>query len=178
MKMLIALLLLPFVANAEPGPTTQYLMTEPATLFDVGMVRLDILTTEFEKRVGLSWANNAGSREFFEAEVNSHYDRNDDRIYVSFLIMNSEATYPQMEEGCGVAMSQMGIWLGKSLPDLFLPFRPDTSAEAVNRSSALRELFVMRCHVSSARDTSEGRFWASRSLSDRAMTIGRWDVSN
>lgn len=177
MKKLIALLLLPFAANAEPGPTTQYLMTEPASLFDVGMVRLDILTTEFEKRVGLSWATNTGSREFFEAEVNSHYDRDDDRIYVSFLVMNSEATPAQMEEGCGVAMSQMGIWLRKSLPDLFLPFRPASSTD-VNLSNALREVFVMRCYVSSARDTSAGRFWASRSLTDRAMTIGRWDVGN
>ncbi len=177
MNKLIALLLLPFVANAEPGPSTQYLMTEPASLFDVGMVRLDILTTEFQKRVGLSWAASAGSREFFEAEINSDYDRDDDRIYVSFLIMNSDATDAQMEEGCGVAMSQMGIWLGKSLPDLFAPFRPGSSTD-VNLLSSLREVFVMRCYVSSARDTSEGRFWASRALTDRAMTVGRWDVSN
>jgi hypothetical protein len=35
---------------------------------------------------------------------------------VSFLVMNGEATDPQMEEGCRVAFNQMGIWLMKSLP--------------------------------------------------------------
>jgi hypothetical protein len=178
MKHLIALLLLPVLANAEPGPSTQFLMTQPATLFDVGMVRLGMLTTEFEKRVGLSWTTSAGRTELFRAQVNADYDRKDDRIYVSFLVMNTEATYAQMEEGCGNAMGQMGIWLGKSLPDLFLHSGRDNSSEEIAFSEALRKMFVMRCYVSSGVSSSEGRFWASQSLTDRTMTIGRWDVKN
>jgi hypothetical protein len=147
-------------------------------MFDIGMVRLGILTTEFEKRVGLPWTTSAGRTEFFHAQVSSDYDREDDRIYVSFLIMNSEATYPQMEQGCGTAMGQMGIWLGKSLPDLFLHSGRDNSVEAAKFSEVLRKVFVMRCYVSSAVSSSEGRFWASQSLTDRTMTIGRWDLHN
>jgi len=173
MRKLAGALLLPFVANAQPGATTQYLISEPATLLDIGMVRLDSLTTEFERRVGLSWTANGGGREHFEAEINTNYDPDDDKIYVSFLVMNSEATNPQMEEGCRSAMGQMKIWLGKSLPDLFLHVRNNPS-EAAAHFDGLRDLFVLRCYVSSGRDTSEGRFWASQSLTERAMTIGPW----
>jgi hypothetical protein len=178
MKTLLALLLFPLVANAEPGPTSQFLMREPATLLDIGMARLSSLTTAFEQRVGLSWTADGGRSESFRADINADYEAEDDRIYVSFLIMDSEATKPQMKEGCGMAMNQMAIWLTKSLPGLFAHVGDDRSADAAKPFSALQEMFVLRCYVSSARDTSEGRFWASRSLKDPAMTIGPWDVRN
>lgn len=177
MKKLIAILLFPMAVNAEPGAVTQYLITEPATLLDVGMVRLDSLTNAFQERVGLHWSKN-GELEAFRADVNSYYEPDDDRFYVSFLIMNNDATYAQMAEGCKMAMDQMGIWLMKSLPGLFLHVAHDNSSRPRDLGKAFQEMFVLRCYVSSARDTSEGRFWASRSLMDRAMTVGRWDVTN
>jgi len=179
MKKLLALFLFPLGVNAQPGPTTQYLMNEPASLFDIGMMRLDTLTTSFEQRVGLSWVASDGRREFFKAEVHSDYDADDDKIYVSFLVMNSDATDMQMEEGCGVAMGQMSVWLAKSLPDLFQHVVGDGAAEnATKLHGVLRDMFVLRCYVSSKHSTAEGRFWASKTLKDDALTIGRWDVSN
>jgi len=80
MKKLLALFLFPLIANAEPGPTTQYLMNEPATLFDIGMMRLGALTSQFQQRVGLSWLASDGRREFFKAEVNSEYDSDHNKI--------------------------------------------------------------------------------------------------
>ena len=42
MKKLIELLLLvPIVASADPGAVTRYLMNEPVSLFDLGMLRAD-----------------------------------------------------------------------------------------------------------------------------------------
>jgi hypothetical protein len=147
-------------------------MNEPATLFDIGMMRLAALTSAFQQRVGLSWARSDGRREWFKAEVNANCDANNDRIYVSFLVMNSDATDAQMEEGCRVATEQMGIWLDKSLPWLFLHAG---AKDADRRLDALRDMFVLRCYVSSEHSTSEGRFWASKTLRDDALTIGRWN---
>jgi hypothetical protein len=177
MKKLVVLFLLPLgTGHAEPGALTQYLMQEPATLFDIGMMRLENLTTEFENRVGLHWTGNAGTAEFFKAEINSDYDPTDDRIYVSFLIMNSEATYSQMEEGCGVAFRQMGIWLGKGLTTLFSHVGREDPSKPENLSDKLSEMLVMTSYVSSARSTAEGRFRASHSLQNflqgRPMSIG------
>ena len=91
MKKIIAILLIPMIVNAEPGPATQYLTNEPATLLDVGMMRLETLTIQFKKRVGLHWTTDDGGR-VFEAEINPRYDREDDRIYVYISAMNSEPT--------------------------------------------------------------------------------------
>jgi hypothetical protein len=176
MRLLIALSLLPLLAQAEASPTTQYLMSEPATLFDVGMARLDHLTSEFERRVGLSWTSAGGKAAVFRADVNGYYDAGDDRIYVSFLVMDSAATEPQMKEGCGMAMNQMAIWLRKSLPGLFLHVRDERSIEAARRFEGIADLFVLRCYVSSGEDSSVGRFWASRTLEDPALEIGPWEA--
>lgn len=177
MKKLLALLLLPLAANAQPGPTAQYLMNEPATLFDIGMMRLDALTAAFEERVGLSWTAGDGQREFFKAAVNANYAVRDDKIYVSFLVMNSDATAKQMEEGCRVATEQMSIWLSKSLPALFMHAGGSGPADANQVSERLRDMFVLRCYVSSKHDTAEGRFWASKKLMDTELTVGRWNSS-
>ena len=107
MKKFIAILLLPMLVNAEPGPATQYLINEQATLLDIGMMRLETLTTEFEKRVGLHWTDNE-ERKFFRAEINALYEPDDDKIYVYFSTMNSEPTEAQMAEGCENAICTFG----------------------------------------------------------------------
>jgi hypothetical protein len=182
MKKVIALLLIPMMASVEPGPATQYLMNEAATLLDVGMMRLEILTTEFENRVGLHWSEDE-KMEFFKAEVNARYEAEDDKIYVSFLVMSSKPSEAQMEEGCRNAMMQMNIWLLKSLPGLFLHADYDYDDPPVAEAfyPNLKEMFELRCYFSSGRDTSEGRFWAHRSLGalgDNEMTIGKWKMRN
>lgn len=54
MKGLFVLLLLPTIGHAEPGLVTQSLVNERASLFDIGMMRLETLTREFrESRTAL-----------------------------------------------------------------------------------------------------------------------------
>jgi hypothetical protein len=180
MKKIIAMLLMPMIANAQPGPATQYLINEPATLLDVGMMRLETLTTEFENRVGLHWTENDGMK-FFQAETNARYEADDDKIYVSFLVMSSEPSEVQMAEGCRNAMMQMNIWLLKSLPGVFLHTGYDDPSVPEDFYPGLKEMFELRCYFSSGRDTSEGRFWAHRklgALGDSEMTIGKWKMRN
>jgi hypothetical protein len=180
MKRIFALFLIPLAAIAEPGPVTQYLSNEPATLFDIGMMRLETLTTEFEKRVGLHWTE-GGEMNLFRAEINSRYEPDNDKIYVSFLVMNSTPTEEQMAEGCANAMSQMNIWLLKSLHELFAHTGDVDSSHLPEFHTGLKDMFELRCHFSSGRSTSEGRFWASRGLTtlgDREMNIGKWEMSN
>jgi hypothetical protein len=178
-KKILAILLIPMIVNAEPGPATQYLINEPATLLDVGMMRLETLTTEFEKRVGLHWTNNDGMR-MFKAEIHPHYDREDDRIYVYLSARNSEPTNTQMAEGCQNAMHQLNIWLLKSLPGLFLHTGYDDPSIPSDFYPAIKEMFELRCSFS-VPTTGEGRFWATRTLGllgDREMTIGKWKMRN
>ena len=181
MKRLALLFLLPLAASAEPGPITQYLMQEPATLFDVGMLRLERLTSEFRNRVAMNWSTRPDTGEPRRADVNVSYDEDDDRIYVGFLVMNSSASETEMEEICGSAFRNMGIWLGKSSTSLFSHAgRSDDAGAPDGFSTALTEMIVMRCYISSSTNSAEGRFWASQSLQDfirqRPMQIGQWST--
>lgn len=180
MKRIMAILLLPIIGHAQPGPVTQYLLSERASLLDIGMMRLETLTTEFEKRVGLHWMDDAEAK-FFRADINPVYEPDDDKIYVYFFVMDSEPTEAQMAEGCENAMAQMNIWLLKSLPGLFTHTAYDDPLAPPDLSGSLAGMFELRCYFSSSRDSSEGRFWASRTLGspgDREMTIGKWRMRN
>ncbi len=180
MKRIVLLLLLPMLGHAEPGPATQYLINERASLLDIGMMRLETLTAEFRERVDLHWTDN-GKMKRFRAEISPEYEPDDDKIYVYFSVMDSEPTEAQMAEGCKNAMGQMNVWLMKSLPGLFMHTAIDDPGKTPDLSKSLPGMFELRCYFSSSRDSSEGRFWASQTLgdpADRKMTIGRWKMRN
>ncbi len=180
MGKIAAMLLAPLVASAAPGQVAQYLINEPATLLDIGMMRLETLTTEFERRVGLHWTD-GGESKFFDASISSEYDSEDGKIYVYFLVMDSEPTELQMAEGCKNALAQMNIWLLKSIHVLFAHVGYDDPTRPPNFYADASKMFELRCYFSSSRDTSIGRFWASRNLGglgDHEMTIGKWEMSN
>ena len=171
----IAMLLMPVLAHAELGSTTQYLINERATLLDIGMMRLETLTGEFERRVGIHWKDK-GTAKYFRPQINALYEPDDDKIYVYFSVMDSSPTDEQMAEGCESAMTQMNIWLRKALPQLFLHTGYNGASVPVELPQELSEMFELRCYFSSDRDSSEGRFWASRSLGDAQMKIGEWKM--
>jgi hypothetical protein len=173
MKKIVALLLFPMLAHAQPGPMTQYLTHERATLLDVGMMRLETLVNDFERRVGVSWEDN-GNGNFFRPSIHTSYEPNVDKIYVYFFAADSKPTEQQMAEGCKNAFAQMRIWLMKSLPDLFLHTGFGDPAVPADAREAMKKMVEMKCYFSSDRDSSEGRFWASQKLTDAEMTIGKW----
>lgn len=52
MKRSILLLLFPLLAFADPGAAMRYLINEPASLMDLGLVRLDIRLAEYRETIG------------------------------------------------------------------------------------------------------------------------------
>ena len=47
-RLMILILLLPSLVSSDPGPATRYLMNEPASIFDLGMLRAerDLINTQ------------------------------------------------------------------------------------------------------------------------------------
>ena len=174
MKRTIALLLLPVLAAASPGDVTRTLMNEPATLFDVGMIRLANVVEWAESHVTFAWTLEGQSRPVANG-LNSHYDSESDMIYVSITVMDENATETQMHNGCEQALRQLQIVISKSLPELFGHVGEAESPVPLDK---LRDTFELRCYVS-GNTSSEGRFWGSMSL-DYAdeMTVGKWPTSN
>ena len=176
MKKIIAILLLPALANASPGPVSRYLMYEPASLFDVGMMRLQSLTSWAESQVGFAWTLH-GKLKPVGKGINASYSYEDDRIYVVIYAMDEAATEVQMQEGCQKALQQLRIVVIKSLPQLFHHDGFDSPTEPINFFHTLFNMFELRCYVS-GHDSSAGRFWATQSLGAEEMTIGKWETSN
>ena len=174
MKWILVLLLSPVVAHADAVSMSKMLKGEPASLLDVGMIRLELLTRDFGRRVGVYWTTASGTREPFRASINTSYDGENDRIYVSFFAMDSTATDAQMREGCEDAMEQVSIWIWKGLPSLFLHEGFDNTVEAAEPYRAIADLFELTCYISAADDSSVGRFWARRTLRDPELKIGPW----
>ncbi len=176
MKKLIFLFLFPVLVWAEPGPATQYLMNEPASLFDVGMIRLHHLIGYWEKQMTGNYKRKSQSGSV-GGNVNAYYRSEDDTIYVVLSAMDESATKEQMEAGCRYALFHMRIYVGKSLHELFQHVGYRKSSEPSSLGSAVRDMFEFRCYVS-GHDSSMGRFWATQALQAEEMTIGQWSTSN
>lgn len=59
-KSLCILAALPSLAFANPGPATQYLIDEPASLLDSGMLRAELLLNEFAESHSAGVAKTSG----------------------------------------------------------------------------------------------------------------------
>ena len=162
MKRLYCLLLLPLCAQGAPGGASQYLINEPASMLDVGMVRLDNLTTWFEGAVGLYWRH---------VDINSEYDPDTDRIYISISVTDTSSTAEQMNDGCREALRQLGIVISKSLPELFRHVGYRNPMEPKELDSTLRGMFEFSCSVY-GQSSSDLRFHATQVLGATKMTIG------
>ena len=162
MKKWIVLMLLPLCAQGAPGGVTQYLINEPASMLDVGMVRLDNLTTWFRGAVGLYWRH---------VDINSQYDPDTDRISISITTMDTTSTAEQMKDGCREALQQLQIVVMKSLPDLFQHVGYSNPMEPEKLGNTLRGMVELSCSVY-GRSSSDLRFHATQALGATKMTIG------
>ena len=162
MKRLYCLLLLPLCSQAAPGGVTQYLINEPASMLDVGMLRLDNLTIWFRGAVGLYWRH---------VDINSEYDPDTDRIYISISASDTSSTAEQMSDGCREALRQLGIVISKSLPDLFQHVGYRNPMEPKELGSTLHGMVELSCSVY-GRSSSDLRFHATQALGATKMTIG------
>ena len=141
-------------------------LTSQLQLLDVGLIRLEDITDEFENRIGLYWTQEGKKKRLFKAEVNSRFDRDRKKIVIGFSVMSSEPTYEQMEEGCRNAMTQMHIWLYKGLPQIFLHEGIDDPKVPEGFYPSLLNMIEIRCFFSESHTTAEGRFWATHKLTD------------
>lgn len=85
-KFLCILASLPSLTVADPGPATQYLIDEPASLMDIGMLRAELLLNEFAESHSAGVAKTSGQKPSISAQA--AYDMGNDIIVLSFWIMS------------------------------------------------------------------------------------------
>jgi hypothetical protein len=119
-------MIIPVLALANPGPVTRELMEEPASLFDVGMLRLKHSIGYWEKQIIGSYNRSsriqAGSQPNWHnssGNVNIAYDHKDDKIYISLSVRDKLPTQAQMQAGCKSGLKEIEIIVRKSGPSFF-----------------------------------------------------------
>ncbi len=149
-------------ARAEPGPVGQWLMGEPASLFDIGMIRLSIAASAWGRPY---YAINT---ELKEAYGNSptykvEYDWDENRIVVTaFLIINSNER-PDAELACKKLLSLISdqAWVASDTGKILVPDKTNshfadyfthigyerTGAAPEDYRSRLDQIFVIKGRI-------------------------------
>ena len=173
---LAVILLFPALALAEPGPVTRKLMGEPASMFDVGMLRLKMMANWQQRRghIRSAWNLAVGSKAPGFA-INPGYIREHDKIYVGISVRDDSLTDEQMANGCDKALQQLQIDVSKSVPSIFQHHSNADPTEFNSLRAGLLDVFELRCYVS-GNDSSDGRFWATKRLDSDEMAVGKWQL--
>jgi len=97
MKRVILLLLFPLLTMADPGAATRYLMNEPASLLDVGILRIEQYIET--RRVDLveRYAELTKNSNVFVTTM-ADYSFDDDKVHIHFFVGANSGD--QAQEGC------------------------------------------------------------------------------
>ena len=87
MKRVFLLLLFPLLAIADPGPATRWLINEPASLMDIGILRAELWFRHVDPIIVASYKNTRDSK--FRVESYVRYEYEDDLIVVQLDVFGS-----------------------------------------------------------------------------------------
>ena len=135
--------LLPPSVFAEDGDLVDKLKEEPASLFDLGMLRLEHLNTVWESQISYYYSRSSELKNA-KGNINEYFDAQDKSILVSFSLRDVVSDTQQVKAGCQAALGHMSVYLVKSLHVLFSHAGQVSSPEEI---SALRDLFRLECTV-------------------------------
>lgn len=181
-KLAATLVLLPLPAVAAPDSTTQYFMNEPASLFDLGMYRLETFGNRTGSSMTLLYAEGAELDIAHTAgKVTATYDPDADMIYVAFSVADEIANAQKMENGCRAVLRTLRIDVSKSVWRMFSHYGQPRNATSQATLEAFYDKFELRCWVHDK--VSDGRFWASVPLEGdfggtADMKTGKWHTGN
>lgn len=175
------LLLLPLIASAA-SPAVLHFKNEPATLFDLGMFRLQLAAARMAGTMGAEYRRNADS-DPLGTHINASYEADHDMIYIVTGIMDEAANEEQMTNGCRQVLRMMRINFGKSMWRMFAHYGDEADPAEKPMVDALYDQVELRCWVH-GRSTGDARFYGRQPLlgglgdDDDDMIIGRWRMRN
>ena len=121
-KLLAVIVLLPLPILAAPDSTTQYFMNEPASLFDLGMHRLQAFGHRSSGNMTLLYKDGAKTDQkmtYGSGNIHAGYDPDGDMIYIYFSVADEQANEQQMENGCRDVLGLLRIDTSKSIWRMF-----------------------------------------------------------
>lgn len=183
-KFLVVTVFLPLSILAAPDSTTLFFMNEPASLFDVGMHRLQAYADDSTESMTAQYWDGAKSdpeSKYRSGNMYASYDWADDMIYVYFSIADEQAVEQQMENGCRAVLRLLRINTSKSIWRMFAHYGQERENLNGSMVKGLYDKFELRCWIHDYQ--SNGRFYATMPLQgdfggSSDMKIGKWKMSN
>lgn len=181
MKTSIALFLLLAAATTQASPTVQSLKDEPATLFDLGMLRLELSIAHSQELVESLYSRHAQA-DPIASWASVSYSVRDDMIRVGAGFMDERSSEEQMEAGCREMLRMWRINVSKTVWRFFAHYGEEHGSPAPPSGPDIYDRIILRCYVS-GNSTADGRFWATMPLrgdlgKDDGFSIGRWRMDN
>lgn len=179
MRIVIALASLLGAEAVCASSTIQSLKDEQASLFDLGMFRLELHVSHSHESVHTIYSKNA-EIDPISSWVSTTYSSRDKMIRVATGFMDNESSPDQMEAGCRAVLRMLRISVSKTTWRFFSHYGEEDARSV--QGPDLYDQIVLRCYVS-REDSSQGRFWATMPLKgnlgeDDGFQIGRWRVDN
>ena len=174
----------PLSILAAPDSTTLFFMNEPASLFDLGMHRLQAFADDSVESMTVQYWDGAESDQkakYRSGSMHAGYDWADDMIYVYFSVADEQASDQQMEDGRRAVLRLLRINTSKSIWRMFAHYGQERENPSGSMVKGLYEKFELRCWVHDYQ--SNGRFSATMPLQgdfggSSDMKIGKWKMSN
>lgn len=168
MKSLRALLLLlPMTASADPGAATRYLMNEPASMLDIGIVRIaqDIEVRRIyvaeQYAIATSTAN-------VLVTTSADYSYDDDNVRIHFYIGTDSSR--NAENGCRNLVADLGPALKSLVLVAFTHHGYTTSGYTEDLSEQIVRRTEILCWVRNLA-TEENVLYATSNLSDLQVSV-------
>lgn len=155
---LMMLLTVPALLCAEQVPMSSRLSAEPASLLDIGVLRLTRHVEAVEDTVAAAWSLD-GRLPADGWATYVRFDASADRILVTFHAVSEAGEEEELRDGCKSALLTLRSLVWKELPQLFEHVNQDTSRRTDTDRKATANLLELRCYVS-GRDSSDGRLSA------------------
>ena len=150
-RLLLALLLLPLIATADPGKATRYLINEPASLLDIMMIRLNITLDNLEEILQEEFDTRTGTTGLGASAVAS-YDYENDLIVVGVhhLDLGENITDLElMEIGCRSSLWLVKEFVGTSIENSFSHEGYKSADEPEDLLEQVKKRVQLDCGVSS-----------------------------
>ena len=181
MKTSILFFLFLAAATAHAGSAFQSLKDEPATLFDLGMFRLERSIAYSQESIESLYARHAQA-DPIASWASVSYSARDDMIRVGAGFMDEQSSEEQMEAGCREVLRMWRINVSKTAWKFFAHYGGEGRPTAPPMGPGLYDRIILRCYVS-GNSTADGRFWATMPLrgdlgEDDGFNVGRWRMDN
>jgi hypothetical protein len=145
-KLFFLVLLAPVIAFGDNAAAIQSLQNEPASLFDISLLRLQDYIV-WTRRYMVGEYNHSAQADIGHMDINAYYVPDEARIVMSYSVRDTTSTPEQMQEGCERVLDISQINLLKNVPGVFIhedgSWPPGLKESGFNLANLVR----LQCYV-------------------------------